>query len=143
MSKFLTESEMRSILEPIVASIKEQMVEVNKNAVETFYASASPGTYSRTMGLQNICLGEPDEEWDYDKCRLTYHYSSSGVDVNPWLSPWGIEYGGNPEIAFTKAYDEGYHGGPKPLGDGWTWSMTQQSDPIYNLLISGISSITI
>ena len=141
--ELLSEAELKQILETTVKEVKAQMKNVIKSAVDTFYGSASPGTYSRTMGLQNILVNdEPDEAWDYDKVFLTYHFSSDNVSVNPWLSPWGIEYGGNPEYAFMKAYDEGYHGGPKPIRPGgWTWEYTQKSDPIYNLIMAGVSSI--
>ena len=145
-SSLLTEADIKAILKPKVDEIKGKMDGIVKDAVSTFYGSGSSGSYSRTGGLQNILTNNaPDEQWDADGVTLTYHFSSDGVSVNSWDSPWGITYPGNPEIAFGVAFDVGYHGGPKPYRNngeaGWTWAYTQQSDPIYDLIMQGVNSL--
>lgn len=132
----------KEVLTDAVNKIKPQMSEIINAAVMNFYASASPGTYERTLSVFNINK-PPAEYWGAKSVRLTYTFSSGDISVNSWDSPWGVHYPGNAEIAFDKAYDEGYHGGPKPSKGGWTWSMTQKSDPIGETIWQLIDTIEI
>ena len=135
----------KEILTEAVNKIKPQMHDIIEASVLGFYASASPGNYARTIGLHNINK-PPAESWTDNSVTLTYTFSSGDISVNSWESPWGTTYSGDPEKAFDKAYDEGYHGGPKPLhglGNGWFWDATQQSTPIGDLIWQYIDTITI
>ena len=155
MGKYITADDVRPILEQAVEKIKTQMVEINKNAVDNFYSVGS-GSYNRTESFFNVVNHDPDESYSDTECTLVYKYSSSDVSVNPWESPWGITYPGNPEYAFISGFEHGFHGGPKPttiesLYDfqniktkgGWTWARTKKTTSISDLIDEGINSITL
>lgn len=141
-----SEAIVKEILTEAVEKVKPQVSQIIETAVNDFYGAASPGNYGRTGGLANINK-PPSESWTDHSVTLTYTFSSGDISVNSWESPWGITYPGSTEHAFDKAYDEGLHGGPKPLGGGssgfWTWDRTQQSTPLGELIMQGIDSISI
>ena len=153
--KYITEEDIRQILEPIVDKVKSQMVDINNSAVEQFYGTSS-GSYGRTGSFSNVVQREPQIEYSGNGCTLTYTYSSSDVAVNSWSSSWGITYPGNPEYAFISGFEHGSHGGPKPttiesLYDfqniktkgGWTWAKTNVTTPIIELIEQGMNNLDI
>ena len=146
--KYIDEDDIRQILEDVVKKIKVQMKVVHRTAIKAFYSSPHP-SYRRTNSFFDVVSHEPEEEYDDNGCLLTYRYSSSDVTVNNWRSPWGIQYPGEPEHAFTTAFEYGFHGGPTPInqfGDspsegGWTWEHTRKTTPIMDLIQQGINRL--
>ena len=140
--KYITQDDIKKLLEDTVKSIKQQMKEVNTNAVKEFYSAPHP-TYDRTNSFFTVVSHDPKEEYFDNGCLLTYKFSSSDVSVNPWASPWGKTYDGNPEIAFFTAFQDGYHGGPRPVKGGWSWDRTTKTESIMDLIQDGIDNLDI
>ena len=140
--KYISDQDIKELLKDAVEKIKSQMKQINTNAVQEFYSAPHP-SYNRTGSFSTVVAHEPKEEYSDDGCLLTYRYSSSDVSVNPWLSPWGKEYDGNPEIAFSTAFNEGYHGGPRPAKGGWSWANVTKTDPIIELIERGMENLDV
>lgn len=115
------------------------MNEINRNAINEFY-SVDQGTYNRTGGF-NIFVKEPDEKKVGKKTILTYTYKGVDVAVNPWMSPWDIEYTGDSSWAFDTGFVHGLHGGPRPRYDGWSWDGVKKTEPIWEIIVKGINQL--
>ena len=141
----------KDILQENVNIVKAKVHDALSSAVESYYSSASPGTYGRTNSFSNFANVVPTESWSEDSVSLTFTFDSGMVSVNSWNAPWGTTYPGDSEQAFTKAYDFGLHGGPKPVWNShtgynfgsWTWGSTQMSEPLGRAIERSLLSIEI
>ena len=139
--KLLSDADIEVMVSSTVDEIKAQMQAINQSAANSFYSVGS-GTYNRTGGFSNLGI-IPEEQGKGKKKVLIYRYVSSDLTVNEWLSPWGVVYPGNPDLAFETGFVNGLHGGPRPAGKGgkWSWANVKKTEPIWEMIADGVRGL--
>lgn len=114
-NKYLSEEEIMELIKPRVERCKLDVQKVSYNAIHDFYTDYDPEYYNRSYGMYGILLNKITEHKIDNGIRVRFNYSYADIE-RP-------EHHGSVSAMFNADFVNGYHGGPRNLGNGvYTWS---------------------
>lgn len=116
-------------LKQYVLQMKHNIDKYTDNLIAKYY-SRSSGSYNRTGSFKDINRHSYITELSQGSMYIiTYEFYASDVTVNPWG-----KFPGSNEWAFDAGFIHGYHGGPRPIGNGvWGWDDVPKDRLYYGI----------